>query len=230
MADAEFHVARPPHLPGVMPAQATATVPPQRQVHLVDDDPEVLKSLALLLRSAGYRVVAHGDAWQLLAALDRDPEAGCAVVDLSMPGMDGITLARAIHARPVPVPVVIVTGHADVAMAVRALREGALDLIEKPYDDSRLLDSVAQALAAHEAALARSRDQAAAAARLAALSAREREVFDALVEGLSNKAVATRLGISVRTVEAHRANLMQRLGAESLPELVRLAFVAGGRA
>lgn len=228
MADAGAQVTRS------APAEATAPVatppPPSRQVHLVDDDPEVLKSLALLLRSAGYRVVAHSEARQLLAALDHDPEAGCAVVDLRMPGMDGLTLARAIHARKVKLPVLIVTGHADVKLAVRALREGALDLIEKPYDEKRLLDSVAQALARGEAVAARQRAQAAAAARLGMLSAREREVFDALVEGLSNKEAATRLGISVRTVEAHRANLMQRLGAESLPELVRLAITATGQA
>lgn len=225
MAEAGGHPARPT-LP--QPAGPAAAAP--RQVHLVDDDPEVLKSLALLLRSAGYRVVAHHEAKQLLAALDQDPEAGCAVVDLRMPGMDGLTLARAIHARPVKLPVLIVTGHADVPLAVRALREGALDLIEKPYDEKRLLDSVAQALAEGEAVATRQREQAAAATRLGMLSAREREVFDALVEGLSNKEVATRLGISVRTVEAHRANLMQRLGAESLPELVRLAITAAAQA
>lgn len=227
MADAGAHVIRHTQVQAAPPVEP---VPPPRQVHLVDDDPEVLKSLALLLRSAGYRVVAHSEARQLLAALDRDPEAGCAVVDLRMPGMDGLTLARAIHARAVKLPVLIVTGHADVPLAVRALREGALDLIEKPYDEKRLLDSVAQALALGEAVAARQREQAAAAARLGMLSAREREVFDALVEGLSNKEVATRLGISVRTVEAHRANLMQRLGAESLPELVRLAITAAGQA
>lgn len=195
-------------------------------VHLVDDDEEVLKSLALLLRTAGHRVATHADAMHLLAALDAGAEGGCAVVDVRMPGMDGLALARAIKARSAPLPVVIVTGHADVALAVRAMREGAVDLIEKPYDEARMLAAVSTALASGAVVTSRRRDQELARRRLEVLSAREREVFDCLVEGMSNKLVATKLNISVRTAEVHRANLMEKLGVDGLPAMVRLSIAA----
>lgn len=195
-------------------------------VHLVDDNDEVLKSLALLLRTAGHRVATHPDAMHLLDALDAGAEGGCAVVDVRMPGMDGLSLARLIRARRDPLPVVIVTGHADVALAVRAMREGAVDLIEKPYDETRMLDAVAAALASGAAVSSRRREQDQAMRRLATLSAREREVFDCLVEGMSNKLVAARLNISVRTAEVHRANLMDKLGVDGLPAMVRLSIAA----
>jgi two-component system response regulator FixJ len=204
-----------------------APVVPPTLVHLVDDDQDVLKSLALLLRTAGHRVATHPDAMHLLEALDAGAEGGCAVVDVRMPGMDGLALARAIKSRSAPLPVVIVTGHADVALAVRAMREGAVDLIEKPYDEARMLDAVAAALASGAAVTSRRRDHDLAVRRLTVLSAREREVFDCLVEGMSNKQVATRLGISVRTAEVHRANLMEKLGADGLPAMVKLAIAAG---
>jgi two-component system response regulator FixJ len=207
-------------------APEAARGPAPSMVHLVDDDEDVLKSLALLLRTAGHRVATHPHALHLLEALDAGAEGGCAVVDVRMPGMDGLALARAIKARSAPLPVVIVTGHADVALAVRAMREGAVDLIEKPYDEARMLDAVAAALASGAAVTSRRRDQEVAARRLTVLSGREREVFDCLVEGMSNKVVATRLGISVRTAEVHRANLMEKLGIDGLPAMVRLSIAA----
>jgi two-component system response regulator FixJ len=199
-------------------------------VHVVDDDPEVLESLAMLLRSHGYSVVAHPSAELLLAALERGAEPGCVITDVRMPGVDGMTLLRLLLARPqrgrLPIPVLIVTAHADVPLAVRAMRQGAADFIEKPYAADQLVAAVAAALAAGVRQRAASRAAADAAARLAVLSAREREVLDLLLEGKSNKLVAASLGISVRTAEVHRANLMEKLKVRDLPALVRLALDA----
>jgi two-component system response regulator FixJ len=195
-------------------------------VHIVDDDPEVLASLALLLQSHGWRVEAHASAEALLGALDRGAEAGCVVSDVRMPGMDGLALQRVLKARGA-IPVLMVTGHADVPLAVRAMREGAADFIEKPYDAERMIAAVTEAMATGERARAKSRVSAEAAARLAQISAREREVMELLLEGNSNKLVAARLGISVRTAEVHRANLMEKLKVRDLPALVRLAMHAG---
>jgi two-component system response regulator FixJ len=199
-------------------------------VHIVDDDPEVLESLAMLLRSHGYGTVAHPSGEHLLAALDRGAEPGCVIADVRMPGMDGLTLqallrSRGQQGRP-PIPVLIVTGNADVPMAVRAMRQGAADFVEKPYEADRLVAAVATALAQGARERAASRVAAEAAARLGVLSAREREVLDLLLAGKSNKLVAASLGISVRTAEVHRANLMEKLKVRDLPALVRLAMDA----
>jgi two-component system response regulator FixJ len=202
-----------------------ATSPNQAPVHIVDDDPEVLESLALLLRSHGYDVQGHAAAESLLTALDRGAEPGCVIADVLMPGMDGLTLQKTLQTRGA-IPVIIVTGHADVPLAVRAMRAGAADFIEKPYDADRMVAAVAEALAAGARQRAASRVSAEAAARLAQLSLREREVLALLLEGNSNKLVAAQLGISVRTAEVHRANLMEKLKVRDLPALVRLALEA----
>ena len=212
-------------MPGLSPV-AGAVPAPSAIVHVVDDDQEVLHSLALLLRSHGYRVQAHVSAEMLLATLDRGAEAGCVVADVRMPGIDGLTLQKMLRTRG-PIPVLIVTAHADVPLAVRAMREGAADFIEKPYDADRLVAAVAEALAVGARQRAASRAAADAVARLSHLSLREGEVLDLLLEGRSNKQVATQLGISVRTAEVHRANLMEKLKVRDLPALVRLAMDAG---
>ena len=203
-------------------------------VHVVEDDDAVRRSLALLLRAAGYDVREHPSAESLLAALDAGaaPVPACAVVDIRMAGMDGLTLQQALATHPsAPIPVVVVTGHADVPLAVQAMRNGAVDFIEKPYPPSRMLAAVADAhAAARGPAVGRrrqDRDADQAAGRLAALTAREREVLQALVTGKSNKMIARDLGLSPRTVEAHRAALMDRLGVRSLAEAIRLALMAG---
>lgn len=198
---------------------------PQAPVHIVDDDPEVLESLLLLLRSHGYGVMAHRSGEALLEALDRGVDAGCVIADVRMPGMDGLALQRILRARG-PIPTLIVTGHADVPLAVRAMREGAADFIEKPYPADRMVSAVAEALAAGARRRAESRASAEALARLSVLSAREREVLDLLLAGRSNKLVAAELGISVRTAEVHRANLMDKLKVRDLPALVRLVMDA----
>lgn len=195
-------------------------------VHIVDDDEAVLRSLALLLQSHGLTTHSYGSAEQLLSRL-AVIEPGCAVVDVRMPGMDGMALLKLLTARGPDLPVIIVTGHADVALAVRAMKDGAVDFIEKPYTEFAMLGAV-------ESAIARARDRRnsraaaeQAEARIATLTPREREVLNGLIDGLPNKVIAHELGISPRTVEIHRANLMEKLACRSLAEVIRLATAAG---
>lgn len=212
----------------------------ERLVHVVDDDDAVLRSLSLLLRSAGHTVQEHVSAEAMLAALDiAAPGSGigaCAVIDVRMAGMDGLALQELLAHRPDgAMPVVIVTGHADVPLAVQAMRNGAIDFIEKPYPPSRMLAAVADAQAAAMVVASlpntgrRQEDREAEQAlnRLATLTGREREVLASLVAGKSNKMIARDLGLSPRTVEAHRAALMERLNVKSLAEAVRLAVTGG---
>lgn len=212
--------------------RAAGGAAPPPLVHVVDDDDAMRRSLALLLRSAGYAAEAHASAEALLAALDRPGAAergpACAVVDVLMPGgMDGIALQAELARRGAALPVVVVTGHADVPLAVRAMRAGAVDFVEKPYPKQRILSAVAEALDATAASRDRAPATAAAVARVAALTPRERTVLRGLVSGQPNKVIAHELGISPRTVEAHRAAVMEKLGARSLAEAVRLATAAG---
>jgi two-component system response regulator FixJ len=208
-----------------------------RLVHVVDDDDAVRRSLSLLLRAAGYTVQEHVSAEAMLATIAAVPPlaGACAIVDVRMAGMDGLALQQRLAERPGPtIPVVIVTGHADVPLAVQAMRNGAVDFIEKPYPPGRMLAAVAdaQAIAQSNTQPGRWRNGRAAEealARLATLTAREREVLSALVAGKSNKVIARDLGLSPRTVEAHRAALMDRLSVKSLAEAIRLA-IAGGMA
>ena len=221
-----------PPRPCTQPETAGAAAPPPI-VHVVDDDDAMRRSLALLLRSAGYAAEAHASGEALLAALDRPDAAAearpaCAVVDVLMPGgMDGIALQAELARRGAALPVVVVTGHADVPLAVRAMRTGAVDFVEKPYPKGRILAAVAEALDAAAATRDRGVAAAAAAARVAALTPRERTVLRALVSGQPNKVIAHELGISPRTVEAHRAAVMEKLDVRSLAEAVRLAMAAG---
>ncbi len=194
-------------------------------VHVVDDDEAVRRSLALLLTSFGLIAETYSSAEMLLAELDH-LAPGCLVVDVRMPGMDGLELQHALQERGCTYPVLVVTGHADVGLAVKAMKAGALDFIEKPYADNELIDAV-------RGALARVADERhsgmvieAARARIAMLTPRERDVLGRLVEGRPNKVIAHELGISPRTVEIHRANMMEKLACRSLAEAVRLAIAA----
>lgn len=229
--------ARQPHTGG-RGAGAPGEAAPVPLVHVVDDDEAMRRSLALLLRSAGYAAEAHASAEALLAALDRGGDEtaatarpACAVVDVLMPGgMDGIALQAELARRRAALPVVVVTGHADVPLAVRAMRAGAVDFVEKPYPKERILSAVGEALDAAGAAARGSGSTAAAAAaaaRVSVLTPRERMVLRGLVLGRPNKVIAHQLGISPRTVEAHRAAVMDKLGVRSLAEAVRLALAAG---
>lgn len=199
-------------------------------VHVVDDEEPVRRSLAMLLESAGYDAPTYSGAAPLLTACGPKGQGlapGCVVLDVRMPGMDGLTLMEELARRGVVVPVVVVTGHADVPLAVRAMRAGAVDFLEKPYTEERLLEAVEKALTADTQASQRRVETTKAMTQVATLSPREREVLQALVDGKANKVIAHDLGISPRTVEVHRANLMDKLGARSLPELVRIGLAAG---
>jgi two-component system response regulator FixJ len=196
-------------------------------VHVIDDDDAVRESLALLMEAAGLTAHAYACAEDFLDAVER-AAPGCVVTDVRMPDMSGIDLLHRLSDRLDQFPVIVLTGEADVPMAVEALKGGALDLIEKPYAAGAILAAVTSALRQLEARRDRTSRRAESAQRLAALSAREREVLQGLLEGHSNKEIARDLSISPRTVEAYRANLMMKMGAESLSELVRMSLDAEG--
>ncbi len=198
----------------------------QPVVHIIDDDEAVLRSLALLLRSHGHATRSYASGDQFLARIETI-EPGCAVVDVRMPGIDGMSLMRRLAALDAGLPVVIVTGHADVALAVQAMKEGAVDFVEKPYTEEAMLEAVGTALARAQNARQSRAAIEQATQRVAALTPREREVLLRLVEGLPNKVIALDLGISPRTVEIHRANVMEKLACRSLAEVIRLATTAG---
>lgn len=194
-------------------------------VLIVDDDEDVRDSLRALLLSAGYRVRAFGSAKAVLESVDE--EGGCLIADIRMPDMDGLELLTELVKRGCNLPVIVVTGHGDVPLAVRAMQAGAIDFIEKPYDDDALLASVKRGLELHHQHSATERERDARAELVNTLTPREREVLEHVIGGMPNKMVAFELGISARTVEIHRAHLMEKTQAGSLPELVRIAFAAG---
>lgn len=199
-------------------------------LHVVDDEDAVRRSAEMLLAASGHRTAGYASGPAVLAAAGLDGKGlapGCMILDVRMPGMDGLQLMEELAKRGVTLPVVVVTGHGDVPLAVRAMRAGAVDFLEKPYTEERLLEAVAAALAMGGEAAQRRVEAAKAGAQVAGLSPREREVLGCLVQGMANKVVAHNLGISPRTVEVHRANLMEKLGARSLPDLVRIGLAAG---
>ena len=197
-----------------------------RAVHVVDDDDAVRRALAMLFRSAGIAAVTHPSGSAFLEALPSlsDGAVGCVLTDVRMPGVDGLELLRRLKRSGFGPPVVVMTAHGDVSTAVRAMKAGAADFVEKPFDDEALLAAVGAALDAAQAPVAEESDDA--AERVAALSPREREVLDQLIAGKPNKHIARDLGLSPRTVEVHRARMMARLGVGSLAEAVRLAVRA----
>lgn len=189
-------------------------------VHLIDDDEDVRRAVAFLLGTAGMAVKVYESAESFLKQDPRSLE-GCIVSDVRMPGIDGLELLRRLGAQGVRLPVVIMTGHADVPMAVAAMKAGASDFIEKPFSDEILLAALRQA---STFATANSADRADASMRLKSLSLREKQVLDGLLAGQANKAIAFDLGLSPRTVEVHRANVMTKMGVTSLSSLVRVAL------
>jgi two-component system response regulator FixJ len=192
-------------------------------VHVVDDDDAVRDSLALLLESAGFTVRLYDSAGAFLAAAP-GLSGGCVLTDLRMPGMDGLALQRWLTEQRLRLPVIVMTGHGDVPIAVEALKAGALDFLEKPFDDEHLMEAVRRALAAGLRTRREASATAGIAARLASLTPREREVLDRLVAGQPNKTIAYDLGTSPRTVEVQRARVMDKMGARSVAELVRMAI------
>ncbi len=192
-------------------------------VHVIDDDEAVRDSLALLLESAGFRVRTYHAATGFLQALPTQ-SPGCVLTDVRMPEIDGLELQRRLAELGVRLPVIVMTGHGDVPIAVEALKAGAADFLEKPFDDSQLLAAVSSAVAASQRTHEEEVAIADIAERLATLTPREREVLGLLVEGLPNKTIAYDLGSSPRTVEVHRARVMEKMAARSLPELVRMTM------
>ena len=201
-------------------------MPDDRYVYIVDDDDAVRDSLSVLLGAIGHRVRTFGLAKEFLDAAPTLP-VGCLIADIRMPEMDGLELQRALSDQALYFPMIVITGHGDVPLAVRAMKAGALDFIEKPFTTPTILASVEAALSRLQSAALRDPVARAAVAKLELLSPREREVLEGLLAGLPNKTIAYDLAISPRTVEIHRARVMDKMGARSLSELIRLALAAG---
>jgi len=193
-------------------------------IHVVEDDQPMRDSLVELLEEAGYKARPYASGEELLAR-GSAAEPGCVVSDMRMPGIDGLTLLRRLRADGSGLPLILITGHGDIPMAVTAMRAGAIDFLEKPFEPDALLGAVAMALRLRSNG-AVPEDGEAARRRLEKLTQREHEVLGHLVSGKSNKEAAEKLGISPRTVEFHRANIMEKSGAAGLPELVRLWLAA----
>jgi len=195
-------------------------------VYVVDDDAAMRESLEFLLDAAGFSVTTFESASDFLQQLPR-LTFGCIVSDIRMPGIDGMELLRDVKAGRAEMPIIIMTGHGDIPLAVEAIKLGALDFLEKPFEDERMIGAIRTALERGKAA---AKDEVVAsdvAARIASLSQRERQVMDGIVVGLSNKQMARDYDISPRTIEVYRANVMTKMHARSLSELVRTALRAG---
>jgi two-component system, LuxR family, response regulator FixJ len=199
---------------------------PDRNVYVIDDDQAMRDSLDFLLGAAGFQVRLFDSALRFLEALP-DLSFGCVLSDVRMPGLDGLELLKRLKAQRKQLPIIIMTGHGDIPLAVEAMKQGAIDFLEKPFEDDRLIARIEDAINQGQA---HARDDAAAAeivARIASLSPRERQVMDGLVAGLSNKLIAREYDISPRTIEVYRANVMTKMQASSISELVRLAMRGG---
>ena len=205
-----------------MPAQA------QQQVYVVDDDQGMLDSTVWLLESVGLKALPFTSGMAFLDACDPSSNA-CVLLDVRMPGMGGLNVQKELRRRGIELPLIFVSGHADVPIVVRAFRAGALDFIEKPYNQQLLLDSVQQALATRAPTLAAHTDQRlhVVQERLASLTPRERDVLLPLVRGYTNREMAEQLEISVKTIDLYRARVMRRMQAQTLAELVGMAIAAG---
>lgn len=195
-------------------------------IFIVDDDEAVRESLVLLLEASGFRVIAFASGEAFLAALKPDAD-GCLLVDVRMPGIGGLEVQEELRRRASAVPAIIMTGHADVPLAVRAMQAGATDFIEKPFTDETILASIERALKQGESRRLDRARNAEILAHVERLTEREREVLDELVAGHPNKVIAHHLSISPRTVEIHRARVMEKMQARNLSELVRMALAAG---
>ena len=205
----------------------TPPVAPEWQIHLVDDDAAFRRSLVFLLESMGWPVQAHASAADYLdAGLPALEQTGCLLLDVRMPGMSGLELQQALIARGCHLPIVFITGHGDVELAVQAMKRGAFDFLEKPFKDQRLLDVVSAALRQREADLVSSERAQQAGARLARLSPREAEVARLVAQGRPNKLVARELDISEKTVHIHRQHVMEKAEVGSAAELARLMLQA----
>ena len=192
----------------------------RRVIHLVDDEESIRKAASFALKTAGYDVVTYASGVESAAV-------GCVILDVRMPEMDGLEVQAAMAARGVNMPVIVLTGHGDVSVAVQAMKGGAVDFLEKPFEKAALLGAVSRAFARLDDVDFRTLETSEAGVRVAALTPREREVLEGLANGLPNKTIAYDLGCSSRTVEVHRASLMAKLEVRNLSEALRIAFAAG---
>lgn len=200
-------------------------MPAEKLVHVVDDDDGVRRSVAFMLKHAGYRVESHISGVEFLKSV-KLAERGCVLLDVCMPQIDGLEVQQEMAARGIDMPVVILTGHGDIAAAVKAMRAGAVNFLEKPYEKEDLLHAIEEALTRIDRSDDRDMKAGEAKIRLASLTGREHDVLNGLVAGYPNKTIAYDLGISPRTVEIYRANMMEKLRVRSLSEALRIAFIA----
>lgn len=201
-------------------------MPDKRLVHIVDDEEAIRRSASFMLKTSGFAVETYASGVSFLKEA-RHAEQGCILLDVRMPEMDGLEVQQGLAERGITMPVVILTGHGDVSIAVRAMKAGAVDFIEKPFEKATLLGALEAAFGRLERSAQRDERAADAAILLQALTPRERDVLAGLANGLPNKTIAYDLGISSRTVEVHRANLMVKLDVRSLSDALRIAFAAG---
>jgi two-component system response regulator FixJ len=204
-------------------------MPKNGMVHVIDDDDAVRDSLALLLESAGYKFATYPSAPRFLEVLPSLSPNGCIITDVRMPGMDGLALQRTLVERGVTLPIIVITGHGDIPIAVQALKAGAADFIEKPFNDDTLLAAVLTALEANKKTVQSQTLVSEARKNYETLTPREKEVLEGLLGGHPNKTIAFDLGMSTRTVEVHRARIMQKMQARSLSALVRMIMALRGQ-
>jgi two-component system response regulator FixJ len=195
-------------------------------VFVVDDDPSIRRALTRLIQSVGLAVEAFGSAQEFLQACDPE-RAGCLVLDIRMPQLSGLDLQQMLSSRNIELPIIFITGHGDVPTSVRAMKAGAMDLIQKPFQDQELLDAIQRAIARDAELRKRRAEHDSAAKRASLLTPREREVFSLVVSGMMNKEIAAKLGISEKTIKVHRARVMEKMQARSVAELVVLSQAAG---
>ena len=200
---------------------------PEPTVFVVDDDTAIRRSLRFLIESVGLRAETYATAEQFLETYDPG-RPGCLLLDVRMPGMSGLHFQEELALRQIRLPIIIITAYAEVSTAVRALRKGAVDFIEKPFSDQLLLDRVLAAIELDRRTRQTEAERAVTAERFAQLSVREREVMEGVIAGKPNKVIATELLIGEKTVESHRARVMKKLGVDTLADLIRLALAPGG--
>ncbi|OAN53371.1 response regulator transcription factor [Sphingobium sp. TCM1] len=197
----------------------------RRMIHIVDDEEAIRRSAGFMLKTSGFTVASYASGVSFLREV-RHAEPGCILLDVRMPDMDGLEVQQALLERGIAMPVIILTGNGDISIAVRAMKAGAVEFIEKPFEKAVLLDAIAAAFERLDNSGKRATRAADASVLIAALTGREQDVLKGLAEGLPNKTIAYDLGISPRTVEVHRANLMTKLGVRSLSDALRIAFAA----